>query len=110
MVKKVNEIEFDSLAKEGKVLVDFSASWCGPCQMLAPIIDELSEELTDVKFLNVDVDNCENIAQTFGISAIPALYLLQDGKVVKSTLGFMPKEQVKKFIEEKYKGAVVPAF
>ncbi|HCB95755.1 MAG TPA: thioredoxin [Ruminococcus sp.] len=88
-------------ALESKLaLVDFSATWCGPCQMLAPIIEELSDELDgEVDFYNADSDENMELAQEYDIHSIPALLLFKNGEVVARTVGFQPKEAIKSFIE-----------
>jgi thioredoxin 1 len=83
---------FDGAVASGKVLVDFWADWCGPCKMLAPIIEELSEEYSDtVKFAKVDVDAAGEIAERYGISSIPTVMLFQNGEAIGSIVGAHPK-------------------
>lgn len=91
MVKKINENEFREEAVQGKVVVDFSATWCGPCQMLAPVLEEVSEEMTDVNFFQVDVDECVKLAMEYGISSVPALLVLENGEKKNMLVGFQPK-------------------
>ena len=98
MVKLVNSNEFNEEIKDGVVFVDFFANWCGPCKMLSPIVDEVSEELTDVKFLKVDVDNSGDIAQSLGIMSIPTLVIYKDGKLINKTMGLMSKSDLIDFI------------
>lgn len=98
-MKIVNKQEFENTIKEGVVLVDFFATWCGPCKMLAPVLDELSKEITDVKFIKVDVDQENELASQYGIMSIPTLYMLKDGKVVNKAMGFQPKETLESFIK-----------
>ena len=80
MVKNITEQGFEKEIKEGKVLVDCYAEWCGPCKMLSPIIDELSEELTNVKFFKLNVDDNQELAQEYQIMSIPTLLIYEDGK------------------------------
>jgi len=77
---------------EGKVLVDFFATWCGPCRMISPILDEISNEVENLKIIKVDVDYREDIAKAYGIMSIPTLILFKDGEIIKKQLGFVPKE------------------
>ena len=92
--------EFDNLLKENeKVLVDFYADWCGPCKMMAPVVEELAEEKLDVTFAKVNVDNLGDVAQRYGIMSIPTLILFKDGEVASQTVGFQPKEALEAFLE-----------
>ena len=91
--------EQEVLKSDKKVLVDFWASWCGPCRMLSPIIDEVAKSTDKVKVGKVNVDEEEDLAAAFGISSIPALFLVKDGKVVKKTLGYQGLEALKEFVK-----------
>lgn len=82
------------------VVVDFFANWCGPCKMLSPVIEDLSNEMTNVTFLKVDVDNFNEIASEFQIMSIPAIIIFKDGKVVGKSVGFQPKDALKKLISQ----------
>lgn len=79
---------------EGKVLVDFWASWCGPCRMLGPIIDQLGSELTDVKVCKVDVDANHDLAAKYKVETIPTLVVFEGGKEVKRSVGVQPKPAI----------------
>ena len=84
-----------------KVLIDFYADWCGPCQMLAPVMEELSEELSGkAEFYNADSDENMGLAQEYRIVSIPAVIVLKDGVEVARTVGFQPKDAMRSFIEE----------
>ncbi len=98
---KIEEKEFEQKTKEGKVLVDCFATWCGPCKMLSPIIDEVAEEINDCSFYKLDVDEAEKISKQYGIMSIPTLLLFKDGKLVNQTVGFKSKEEIISFINEK---------
>ena len=91
---------FNNEIREGIVLVDFYATWCGPCKMQSPIIDSLKEERSDIKIMKVDVDKEEDVARTYGIMSIPTLMLFKDGKEVAKNVGFMPKEVLTNWINE----------
>ena len=101
MVKKVNGTQFENEArKSAAALVDFSATWCGPCRMLAPVLEDLSEKMAGkLDFFNVDVDEVPELAQEFGVSSIPCLVLLKGGKAVSQSVGFRPADQIKAWIE-----------
>ena len=94
MVKVINQSEFDEVKNSDIAVVDFSAVWCGPCKMVAPVLEEVSEELTDVKFFNIDVDKNMDIAQEYKITNIPAILVLKKGEVVNSQIGFAPKDKL----------------
>ena len=97
---ELTEKNFDTevLQSEVPVLVDFWATWCGPCRMQAPIIDELAEEVTGVKFAKLDVDQNMNLAQQYRVMSIPTLLVFKDGKVAASAIGLQSKENVKEMI------------
>ena len=99
-MKQVNRVEFEETIKEGLILVDFFATWCGPCKMLSPILDELSEEVKDVKFIKVDVDEEGDLAREYGVMSIPNVFLIKDGHVVDSFLGLQSKETINDFINK----------
>lgn len=81
------------------VLVDFWATWCGPCKMIAPSLDELSEEMPNVKFVKIDIDKNSGYAGQLGIMSIPTLLIYKNGEVVGKQVGAMPKDSIKNFIE-----------
>lgn len=97
MAKIVNTANFRGTVEESNnvVVVDFFATWCGPCKMLAPVFDTLSEELTDADFVKVDIDQSLELAQKFGITTVPTMMIFKDGKVVDTLVGFMPKDNLK---------------
>ena len=96
---KEDQFEVEVEKAEGKVLVDFWASWCGPCRMLSPVVDQLSEEVKDVKFVGLDVDSAERLAVKYGISSIPCLVLFENGEEVKRSVGFQPKPALMQFLQ-----------
>ncbi len=76
------------------VLVDFYADWCGPCKMLAPVLEEISSERNNVKIVKVNVDNAEKVAQKFGIMSIPTLIVFKDGNPVSKKVGLCSKDEI----------------
>ena len=99
MVNKISQNEFAQVKNEKIALVDFSAKWCGPCNMLAPVLEEVSEELSgQVAFYNIDVDDNPDIASEYGIMSIPALILFKNGEKVAMHVGFQPEDGIKAFI------------
>ena len=98
-VIEASEKDFKDLVKEGKVLVDFNATWCGPCRMLKPILEEFSENTT-VKVLSVDVDQNENLAKEFNIYSIPCLIIFENGFEVKRNTGLLSSDDLKDFVGE----------
>ena len=96
MVKEVNSDNFKEEISKGKSIVDFWASWCHPCRIIAPIFDELSKEMKDIKFLKLNVDNDGDVAQSYEVMGIPTLILFKDGKEVKRIVGVRSKEDLRK--------------
>lgn len=96
MVNILNEKDFEKevLGFDGVVLIDFYADWCGPCKMLSPIIEEVSEEHPEVKFLKVNVDNSPMLASEFGIVSIPTLVAIKDKKIIAQNVGYCTKDAV----------------
>ncbi|WP_413363010.1 thioredoxin [Lysinibacillus sp. 3P01SB] len=92
---------FQQEIANGVVLVDFWAAWCGPCKMIAPVLEELDTEIgNEVKIVKVDVDNNQGTAGEYGIMSIPSLLLFVDGELKAKTAGFMPKEALVDFIND----------
>lgn len=92
------EEDFNEIIKN-KVLVDFYADWCGPCKMLAMEIEKVASEI-DIDIVKVNVDEEEDIARKYGVMSIPTLILFENGQELKKTIGFMPKDKIKEFIED----------
>ncbi|MFG6148334.1 MULTISPECIES: thioredoxin [unclassified Halobacillus] len=96
---KATDQNFTEETSEGLVLADFWAPWCGPCKMIAPVLEELDEEMSDqVKIVKLDVDENQETASKFGVMSIPTLLLFKDGKVVDQVIGFQPKEALAELI------------
>lgn len=102
MVKEVNQAEFDELLNAGKTLVcDFWASWCGPCRMLAPVMEDVSECFADAEFVKVNVDENEGLAARYGVMSIPFVAVFKGGKLTAKSVGYMPEEEMKEFLDAK---------
>ncbi len=101
MVKKIGSVEFekDVLNSQGKALVDLFADWCMPCQMLASVIEEISNEKTDVAFYKINVDESPEVAIKYGVSSIPTLLIFENGELVNKTVGVYPKEKIVSLLE-----------
>lgn len=103
MVKKISAQQFEQEAKKSAVaVVDFSATWCGPCRMLAPVLEGVSEKLGDkVDFYNVDVDDSPELAMAYRVSSVPCLVLLKNGQLVDQSIGFKPENMIISWIQSK---------
>ncbi len=93
-VIKVNSDNFESVKSSPVVLLDFYADWCGPCQMLAPTIEQIAAEREDVVVAKINCDENPDIAMSFGVSSIPTLVVMKDGKVVNTSVGVRPKDAI----------------
>ena len=100
-VIEVTQKNFNSevFSSEKIVVADFNASWCGPCRMLAPILEELAESHDEVKFVSINVDTEQELAMQFNISSIPCIIVMKDGKELKRSVGFKPKAALEALIK-----------
>jgi len=97
---KVTKEDFKDQIANGYTLVDFWAEWCGPCKMVEPFLEELSEEWGDkVTIAKLDVDENNEVSQEFGVQSIPTMILFKDGEVVERQIGALPKAAIKQFVE-----------
>ena len=99
MVNEITDQTFEELTKEGKVLVDCYATWCGPCRMLSPIIDQLAEEKKDYKFYKLDVDNSNEVVKKYGVMSIPTILIFEDGELKEKSIGFVSKEELENILK-----------
>lgn len=100
-VTHLTDNNFDEITNTNKtILVDFFANWCGPCKMLAPIIEELANEAKDYEVYKVDVDENIKIARRFNITNIPTLVVMKDGNIINQAVGFMTKDDILQILEK----------
>ena len=98
-IVKVTEDNFEQvIGSADTVLLDFYADWCGPCKMLAPVLEGIAEEKPELVIGKINVDDEGGLAAAFKVSSIPTLFLVKDGKAVKKQMGFMPKSALLEFI------------
>lgn len=99
--KPVTDADFETAVKNGLVLVDFWATWCGPCRAIAPKLEEIAQEMSGkVQILKLDVDNNQESAAKFGIRSIPTMILFKNGQPVDQVMGNLPKENIVSFIQK----------
>lgn len=100
-MKIIEEKDFKNEIEKGVVLVDFFATWCMPCRMMAQILEEVDEKVSSyAKIVKVDVDQSENLAKTFGVMSIPTLILFKNGEMVEKHVGVMQKNQCVELIKK----------
>ncbi len=93
-----NTKTFEENLNKGRVLVDFYADWCGPCQMLSPLVEDLSKEDNELTIMKVNVDELPELARKYGISSIPSLIYLVDGEIKNRRIGYIPLRDLKKLV------------
>lgn len=99
MVKEINSSNFANEIKNGQILVDFNATWCGPCRMLKPILSDFSEQAS-IKVCSVDIDQNEELASKYNIYSIPCLIIFHDGQEIKRSVGLLSQEELEKWVGE----------
>ena len=100
MIEHANNENFDSLINNELVLVDFYATWCGPCKMLSPVLENLVGDRDNLKIVKVDIDKSEELAKKYGVMAVPTLILFKNGSEISKQTGFMPGDMLKKWIDD----------
>ncbi|BAZ65724.1 thioredoxin [Fischerella sp. NIES-4106] len=102
IVAYIQETEFDALLGEQKVVVvDFTATWCGPCRLVSPLMDQLAQEYKDrIKVVKVDVDNNKPMFKKFGLRSIPAVLIFKDGELAQTIVGVSPYEQFSNAVDK----------
>lgn len=100
MIKEIKENEFEKevLNSNEKILVDFYASWCGPCKMLRPILEDLANERKNINIVSIDVDEADELARKYGIMSIPCLIVFQNGKEIERSIGLKSKDEIEEMI------------
>ena len=93
MIIHLESENYDEIVNNGLVVVDFFATWCGPCKMLSPVLEDVARDM-NIKIVKVDIDDHLDIAKRFGIMSVPTLLVYKDGNVVDKLVGFMPKELI----------------
>lgn len=99
-VKEIKESEFENIIKEGNTIIDCYATWCGPCKMMAPIVDEIAKNTADWNFYKLDVDQAENTAMNYGIMSIPTLLFFKEGNLIHKEIGLRSKEELDDIIKK----------
>ncbi len=99
MIKELETENFNNEIEKNLVLVDFYATWCGPCKMMHPVIEEISKNNESLKILKVNVDNHDDLAREYMVMSIPTLMLFKDGKLVEKNIGFTPKDVLDKWLD-----------
>ena len=100
-MRNINTREFNSevLNQSGVVIVDFYATWCGPCKMLTPVLESIDNEMENIKVVKVDIDESRRLAMNYGIQSVPTIKIFKDGREVVTRVGFQPKETLENIIQ-----------
>lgn len=101
MIFRIHDLNFrkEVIKEEKLVIVDFSASWCTPCKMIAPILEEIDREHKDIKIVNIDVEASPHVSKRYDIKTIPNIKFFKNGVIVDEIIGFVPKQEIEKIIK-----------
>lgn len=100
-IEHLNQTNFEQKINQNNlVIVDFFATWCGPCRMLSPILEDVSDDLKEVTFYKVDVDENPDVAKKFGVMSIPTLVAIKNGKEIDRNIGLLNRDDLKDFVEK----------
>lgn len=100
-MKIIKSEEFENQTKKGVTVIDFFATWCGPCRMMAPIFESVGQKMNDkATFFKVDVDESEDLARKFGVMSIPTLVILKDGNMIEKHVGLMQADALEQWVNE----------
>ena len=97
-VIEIKEEDFKEKIKEGKVVVDCFATWCGPCKMLSPILDQVARESEGISFYKIDIDEAESVAEEYEISSIPTILVFENGELKNTSVGLKSKDEILEMI------------
>lgn len=100
MIKVINEAEFSEVLEKDVAFVDFFTTWCGPCKMLGPVLENISDNVDGASFFKIDVDDAEEIAAKYGIMSIPTVFAFKKGEVVAKNVGYNGPEALEKFVKD----------
>ncbi len=100
VIHDFEESKFNEYLSKGIVVVDFFATWCGPCKMIAPELESLVKENPNITVVKIDIDKYPTMAQKYGIMSVPTLLLFKDGNNISNQIGYMPKDILKNWIDE----------
>ena len=108
MITKITNNDLSEAKEKELAVLDFSATWCGPCKMLAPVLEHLADDMPNVSFYSIDVDENFPLSHEFGVSSIPCLVVLKHGQEVDRSVGFEPQPAIQAFLEKHLIGCALP--
>ena len=103
MISELTEENFEQITKQGKVIIDFYADWCGPCKIMEPVLEELSKEFRDINFFKINVDSNQQPALIYAVRSIPTIIFLKNGSEVDRIIGVTYEDEFKKRIKQAFK-------